>query len=149
MRGDSPENLAGKFCRYAAHPFRVSAQHNSLLAQSRNQRFLFFLAVLDGACFRMSCWHGQSYSAGTLQKTAPERISNVPSPWVQFRIDDAYVPEPAQILMELHAQDTLLGKLVDVSDSEAADGGFAVVEVKGLSQPVVVAMKHIREIRYE
>jgi hypothetical protein len=73
----------------------------------------------------------------------------VPDPWIQFRIDDAYVPEPAQILMELHGNDFLQGKLIDVSDSGAQDDAFAVVEVEGLSQPVVVAMKNVREIRRE
>lgn len=73
----------------------------------------------------------------------------VPDPRVQFRINDAYVPEPAQILMELHGKDLLQGKLVDVSDSGSQDDAFAVVEVEGLSQPVVVAMKNIKEVRRE
>jgi hypothetical protein len=70
----------------------------------------------------------------------------VPNPWVQFRIDDVYVPEPAQILMELHGQDVLQGKLIDVSDSDSQGETFAVVEVDGLSQSVVVAMQHIKEL---
>jgi len=73
----------------------------------------------------------------------------VPNPWVQFRIDDVYVPEPAQILAELHGKDVLQGKLIDLSDNDSQDGAFAVVEVEGLSRPVVVAMKHIKEIRCE
>ena len=73
----------------------------------------------------------------------------VPNPWVQFRISDVYVPEPAQILMELHGKDELLGKVIDVSTSEIEDEAFAVVEVEGLLQPVVVAMKHVKEIRCE
>jgi hypothetical protein len=59
------------------------------------------------------------------------------------------VPEPAQILSELHGKDVLLGRLVDVSDSDSRDESFAVVEVEGLSQPVIVAMKHIKEISCE
>jgi hypothetical protein len=73
----------------------------------------------------------------------------VPSPWVQFRINDAYVPEPAQILADLHGEDLLQGKLIDVSQSASQSESFAVVEVEGLSQPVVVAMKNIREISCE
>jgi hypothetical protein len=68
---------------------------------------------------------------------------------VQFRIDDAYVPEPAQILMELHGKEVLEGKIIDVSDSGTQNEAFAVVEVEGLSQPVVVAMKNVKEIRCE
>jgi hypothetical protein len=74
---------------------------------------------------------------------------NVPNPWVQFRIEDVYVPEPAQILMELHGKDVLQGKIIDLSDSKAHGDPFAVVEVDGLSRPVVVAMKHLKEIRCE
>jgi hypothetical protein len=68
---------------------------------------------------------------------------------VQFRIDDAYVPEPAQILMELHGKEVLEGKIIDVSDSGTQNEAFAVVEVEGLSQPVDVAMKNVKEIRCE
>ena len=73
----------------------------------------------------------------------------MPDPWVQFRIEDAYVPEPAQILMKLHGKDMLQGKLIDISDSGTQHEAFAVVEVEGLSQPVVVAMKNVREIHRE
>jgi len=73
----------------------------------------------------------------------------VPNRWVQFRIDDAYVPEPAQILVELHGKDVLQGKIIDVSDSGDQEEAFAVVEVDGLSQSVVVAMKNLEEIRCE
>jgi hypothetical protein len=51
--------------------------------------------------------------------------------------------------MELHGKDVLRGEIIDVSDSENQDEPFAVVEVEGLSQPVVVAMKHLQEIRRE
>jgi hypothetical protein len=82
-------------------------------------------------------------------KQAPEEPMIVPDLRVQFRINDAYVPEPAQILMDLHGKDMLQGKLVDVSDSGSQDDAFAVVEVEGLSQPVVVAMKNIKEVPRE
>ena len=72
---------------------------------------------------------------------------NVPNPWVQFRIDDVYVPEPVQILMELHGKELLRGKIIDVSDADGQKEAFAVVEVEGLSQPVVVPMKHIKGMR--
>jgi hypothetical protein len=65
--------------------------------------------------------------------------------WVSFRICDAYIPEPAQIIMELHGTDRLQGKVIDVSDGGNEKERFAVVEVEGLSQPVVVPMKHVTE----
>ena len=69
--------------------------------------------------------------------------------WVNFRIRDAYVPEPVQILMELHGDDLLQGKIIDMSDSDSQDEQFAVVEVERLSQPVVVPMKHLKVILCE
>jgi len=54
-----------------------------------------------------------------------------------------------QILMELHGKDQLQGKVIDVSDSGSQEAAFAVVEVEGLSQPVVVPMKQIRRILCE
>ena len=68
----------------------------------------------------------------------------MPHPWVQFRISDVFVPEPVQILMELHGKEILRGKIIDVSDADGQEEAFAVVEVEGLSQPVVVPMKHIK-----
>lgn len=67
--------------------------------------------------------------------------------WVTFRICDAYIPEPAQILMELHGKDKLEGKVIDVSDAGSHEEAFAVVEVQGLSQAVVVPVKHVKENR--
>jgi hypothetical protein len=51
--------------------------------------------------------------------------------------------------MELHGKDLLQGKLIDVSDSGTQDDAFAVVEVEGLSQPVVVTIKNVRKIHCE
>ena len=59
------------------------------------------------------------------------------------------MPEPAQILMQLHGKDTLQGKIIDVSDGGTQNEAFDVVEVEGLSQPVVVASKNVKEIRCE
>jgi hypothetical protein len=73
----------------------------------------------------------------------------VQNSWVNFRIRDAYVPEPVQILMELHGEDLLQGKIIDMSDSDSQDEQFAVVEVERLSQPVVVPMKHLKVILCE
>ena len=64
--------------------------------------------------------------------------------WVNFKIKDVYVPEPGQILLELHGDDLLQGKIVDSSDSGFQQDAFAVVEVEGLAQPVVVPMNRIK-----
>jgi len=46
--------------------------------------------------------------------------------------------------MELHGSDLLQGKVIDMSDSGTQQEAFAVVEVEGLMQPVVVPMNRIR-----
>jgi hypothetical protein len=46
--------------------------------------------------------------------------------------------------MELHGDDVLQGKIIDSSDSGFQQNVFAVVEVEGLAQPVVVPMNRIR-----
>ena len=41
-------------------------------------------------------------------------------------------------------EDLLQGKVIDISDSGTQQEAFAVVEVEGLDQPVVVPMNRIR-----
>jgi hypothetical protein len=89
---------------------------------------------------------------GRRSKGKPARVrasKKVRNSWVNFRICDAYVPEPVQILMELHGEDLLQGKIIDVSDSGSQDEQFAVVEVERLSQPVVVPMRLVKGILCE
>jgi hypothetical protein len=64
--------------------------------------------------------------------------------WVNFKIRDVYVPDPAEILMKLHGDNLLQGKVIDSSDSGFQQDAFAVVEVEGLAHPVVVPMNRIR-----
>ena len=66
--------------------------------------------------------------------------------WVEFRIADVYVPEPAQILVELHGKELLRGKIIDLSDADGVKDAFAVVQVQGLLQPVVVPVKKLTRI---
>ena len=47
--------------------------------------------------------------------------------------------------MELHGEDFLEGKIVDVSNGPGPEDSYAVVEVQGLSQPVVMAMNKLEE----
>jgi hypothetical protein len=63
--------------------------------------------------------------------------------WVHFRIRDVYYPDAVQVLEKLHGDDLLQGKVIDISDSGERDGTFAVVEVEGMEQPVVVAVSQI------
>jgi len=64
--------------------------------------------------------------------------------WVNFQIKDVYVPDPAEILMELHGSDLLQGKIIDASDSGLQRNAFVVVEVEGLVRPLVVPVDRIK-----
>jgi hypothetical protein len=101
-----------------------------------------------GSTLLVRLWHAPSWTdrqATESAKVADRELEKVRNTWVNFRICDAYVPEPMQVLMELHGKDQLEGKVIDVSDAGSQEEAFAVIEVQGLSQPVVVPMKHIRE----
>jgi len=63
--------------------------------------------------------------------------------WVHFRIRDVYFPDPQTLLMELYGNDLLQGKVVDLSDSGMQEGAFAVIEVEGIKQPVIVLVGRI------
>lgn len=62
---------------------------------------------------------------------------------IQFKIRDIYHPDPAKILIDLHGDDLLTGKVVDLSDSGLREGAFVVVEVEGLEELVIVAAERI------
>jgi hypothetical protein len=64
--------------------------------------------------------------------------------WVNFKIKDVRVPEPVEILMKLHGDDLLQGRIIQLSDSGFEQEAFAAIEVEGLAQPVVVPIDSIR-----
>ena len=75
----------------------------------------------------------------------------MPNGWVNFKIKDVQVPDPADILMKLHGDDLLQGEIIDVSDAVSDSGfqqeAFAVIKVEGLMEgltQVVVPMRRIR-----
>jgi hypothetical protein len=63
--------------------------------------------------------------------------------WVHFRIRDVYHPDPAQVLIALHGNDVLLGKVVDLSDSGMQAKAFAVVAIEGIEQAVILPVGRI------
>jgi hypothetical protein len=78
------------------------------------------------------------------QNDKPQDLRNK---YVSFHISDIYVPEPAEILEEMHGQDLLHGRIIDLSDSGAQRQAYAVVEVEALNRPVVVPVAKIVEIK--
>jgi hypothetical protein len=52
-------------------------------------------------------------------------------------------PDPIRILVDLHGNYLLTGKIIDVSDSGMQKNAFAVIEVEGIQELPVVATKRI------
>jgi hypothetical protein len=63
--------------------------------------------------------------------------------WIQFKVCDVYYPDPTQVLLDLHGNDLLTGKVIDVSDSGSQTEAFVVVEVEGIAAPIVVPVARI------
>jgi hypothetical protein len=63
---------------------------------------------------------------------------------VQFKICDIYHPDPTQVLLDLHGEDLLTGKVIDLSDSDMQKEAFVVVEVEGIAELMIVPIERIR-----
>jgi hypothetical protein len=63
--------------------------------------------------------------------------------WVQFKVCDVYHPAPMQVLLDLHGNDLLTGKVIDVSDSGSHTEAFVVVEVEGMAVPLIVPVERL------
>jgi len=65
---------------------------------------------------------------------------------VHFKISDIFMPDPAFLLWQLHGNDLLHGKVLEMSDSGTQQGAFAMVEVEGIEQPLIVPVEHILDV---
>ena len=63
--------------------------------------------------------------------------------WVRFKVSDVYYPDPTQVLLNLHGNDFLTGKVVDVSDSGLHKEAFVIVQVEGIEAPIVVLVERL------
>jgi hypothetical protein len=63
--------------------------------------------------------------------------------WVRFKVCDVYHPDPTQVLLDLHGNDPLTGKVVDVSDSGSRKEAFVIVKVEGIEAPIVVPVERL------
>jgi hypothetical protein len=64
--------------------------------------------------------------------------------YVRFLVRDVYLPEPTSILHELHDEEELKGKVLDLSDSAYVEGSpFVVVKVAHLRRPCIVSVDRL------
>ena len=62
---------------------------------------------------------------------------------VHFKIRDVYHPNPIKILTDLHGDDLLTGKILDLSDSGMQRNVFAVIEVEEIQELLVVPIERL------
>jgi hypothetical protein len=62
-------------------------------------------------------------------------------------VRDIYYPHPEQVLVELHAEETLEGETLNLGGVRAEGGRFMVIAVASLAQPVVVPTDKVRPCR--
>jgi hypothetical protein len=62
----------------------------------------------------------------------------------QFKVGDVYIPTPDELLRELHSDEELSGSVVDTSESSVDGTTYVIVEVRGISKPVLVPANKIR-----
>lgn len=66
------------------------------------------------------------------------------TPLVSFPLRDVYLPSPQEILLELHGDEILQGRILDYSDGGTGGLTYAVVAVEGLTQPVIIPVEKLR-----
>jgi len=63
--------------------------------------------------------------------------------YVQFRLADIYLPDAVTVTYELHSNDLLRGKVVEMSDSGEHKDAFVVVEVEEVRHHLIVPIDRI------
>jgi hypothetical protein len=56
------------------------------------------------------------------------------------------MPDPTFLLWKLYGDDLLCGKVLELSDSGEQRGAFAMIEVEGMEQPLIVPVECILEV---
>lgn len=62
---------------------------------------------------------------------------------VHFRVQDLRYPDPSAALHELHRDELLQGRVLDLSQGSTGGAVFAVVKVEGMARPVIVDVQRI------
>lgn len=64
---------------------------------------------------------------------------------MRFRIRDIYVPDPEELLLNIHGDHIVEGDVVDFSEGNVPGEYFALVEAVELNQRVLVPVKCLAE----
>ena len=62
---------------------------------------------------------------------------------MQFRLGDIYLPDPLTVIYELHSNELLRGKVIEMSDSGERKGAFVIVAVDDIPHRMIVPVDRV------
>lgn len=65
---------------------------------------------------------------------------------VRFQVKDILHPCPVQVLCDLYGESQLEGEVILVTGKAEKENGYLVIQVPGLSEPVLVPVRHTASI---
>jgi hypothetical protein len=80
---------------------------------------------------------------GNCDRDPVAKIVDLLDQQVRFKVADIHTPHPLVVLYELHGNDLLEGRVVDLSDSGELKEAFAVVEVEQVRQFLIVPVARL------
>jgi hypothetical protein len=92
----------------------------------------------------LPCAGGESLRLnGNCGRDRVAKIVDLLDQQVRFKVADIHTPHPLVVLYELHGNDLLEGRVVDLSDSGETKEAFAVVEVEQVRQFLIVPVSRL------
>lgn len=93
--------------------------------------------------WQAECLGRERTEKSTTREGRSEAQVDLRNRWVHFRIRDVYLPEPQELAVALHGDDLLQGRVLDLSDNLEKQGRYAVVEVEGFKDFLIVPVERI------
>ena len=96
----------------------------------------------------MACWLPRAVREswrlnGNRDRDPVAKIVDLLDQQVRFKVADIHTPHPLVVLYELHGNELLEGRVVDLSDSGELKEAFAVVEVEQVRQFLIVPVARL------
>ena len=63
--------------------------------------------------------------------------------YVQFRLGDIYLPDPLTVIYELHSNELLRGKVIEMSDSGERENAYVIVVVEDIPHRMIVPVDRV------
>jgi hypothetical protein len=95
------------------------------------------------ACLLPNDARGSWLSEGNRNRNHVANIVDLIDQQVRFKVSDIHTPHPLVVLYELHGNDLLEGRVVDLSDSGELKEAFAVIEVEQVRQFLIVPVARL------